>query len=119
MNSDERRDHDREALVKAELPGSFSIEVEGETHGFNQVSDVSISGMGLVTDTKLSAGQELTIKYTSNEFAITIHAVVAWCTAASQDQYAVGLQYSTKDLDANVMLFMTLREYIDDFGEAF
>jgi hypothetical protein len=31
----------------------------------------------------------------------------------------MGVQFSNENMDDNVMLFMTLREYIDDFGEAF
>lgn len=116
--TDERRGHDRESLAKAEIPGKFLIESGGESQSFTQVCDVSISGMGLVLNKALSTGQEIVVKYISEDFSVGINAVVAWCVPDAED-HRVGVQFSSEDLDANVMLFMTLREYIDDFGEAF
>ena len=116
--TDERRGHDRESLAKAEIPGKFLIETDGASQTFNQVCDVSISGMGLVLNNAMNTGQEIKIKYVSEDFSVAINAVVAWCVP-DQDDHRVGIQFSSEDLDANVMLFMTLREYIDDFGEAF
>lgn len=116
--SEEQRVHDRENLERTSIPGSFSIEADGQSHTFNQVNDVSISGMGIQLDCCFENGKEVIVKYTSTEFNIAIRALVAWCVE-DEDGYKVGVQYTSDDLDTNVMMFMTLREHIDDFGEAF
>lgn len=116
--TEEQRVHDRENLERSKIPGSFSIEADGGSHAFTQVNDVSISGMGIHIDCPFENGKEVIIKYISSEFSLAIRALVAWCVKDDAG-YKVGVQYSTEDLDANVMMFMTLREHIDDFGEAF
>jgi len=114
----ERRGHDRESLAKADIPGQFLIECEGNSQGFSLVSDVSISGMGLTVSQAIDVGKEVQIKYVSDEFNVCINAVVVWCLI-DEKETRIGVSFSAEDLDANVMLFMTLREFIDDFGEAF
>ena len=117
--SEEQRLHDRESLDRNKIPGIFSVEAGGGSHTFTRVNDVSISGMGIHIDCPFENGKEVIIKYVSTEFNIAIRALVAWCVEDDDDGYKVGVQYSTEDLDANVMMFMTMREHIDDFGEAF
>ena len=116
---EERRGHDRESLVRADFSGAFSIEINGQPHVFTQVNDVSISGMGIILSQSVPAGTPIVLKFVSEEFDLAINARAAWSTPDEQGGYRVGVQFSTEDLDANVMFFMTLREYIDDFGEAF
>jgi hypothetical protein len=116
--SEEQRAHDRENLERTDIPGTFSVEADGKSHAFTRVNDVSISGMGIYIDCSFENGKDVVVKYSSTEFGIAIRAKIAWCVK-EEDGFKVGVQYSSEDLDANVMMFMTLREHIDDFGEAF
>lgn len=116
--SREKRGYDRENLVRADIPGAFEIEIDGTSHAFGKVNDVSISGMGINMPMSLTVGKPVVIRYVSEDFRVALNANIAWCVK-SDDGFRIGVQFSTENLDANVMFFMTLREYIDDFGEAF
>lgn len=116
---EERRGHNRESLDVDGISAHFSIEVEGQSIDFNQVNDVSISGMGLILSQSFSIDTPVALKFVSDEFDLRVAARVAWCEPDGENEFRVGVQFSADDLDANVMFFMTLREFIDDFGEAF
>jgi len=113
----ERRQLDRENL-RQDIPGLFEIEVNGNTEIFSQVNDVSISGMGIKLQHPLVEGQVVVIRYSASDFSLKLQAVISWCTKKDDDFY-VGVEFMTEDVDTNVLFFMTLREYIDDFGETF
>ena len=118
MNS-EKRNHERKNLDYDQIPGKFQIDFLGEIIEFNQVNDVSISGMGLLVPRSVAAGQNVQISYQSDDFTTTIEAEVVWEEKLSEDVFRLGIEFSNKNMDDNIMLFMTLREYIDDFGEPF
>ncbi len=113
----ERRQLDRENL-RQDIPGLFEIAVNGSTEIFNQVNDVSISGMGIKLQHPLELGQTVVISYSASDFSLKLKASISWCTKKDED-FFVGVEFSTDNVDTNVLLFMTLREYIDDFGETF
>ena len=118
MNS-EKRNHERKNLDYDQIPGKFQIEFAGKLIEFNQVNDVSISGMGLLVDCSISVGQNIQIGYQSEDFSTAIDAEVVWEEKLSDDVFRLGIEFSNKNMDDNIMLFMTMREYIDDFGEPF
>ena len=115
----ENRAHDRRNLSFDQIPGEFTIEHAGKKHAFSQVNDVSISGMGILLDACLSVGTQVTVSYEAEDFSVSIGAEIIWSEKLSEALSRIGIQFSNANLDENVMLFMTLREYIDDFGEAF
>jgi len=118
MNS-EKRNHERKNLDYDQIPGKFEVDFAGEKIEFNQVNDVSISGMGLLFPRAIPAGEPIRISYESEDFGTAIDAEVIWDEKLSDGVFRLGVEFSTKNMDDNIMLFMTLREYIDDFGEAF
>ena len=118
MNS-EKRTHERKNLASNEIQGIFSIILKDEKIEFNDVCDVSISGMGITVDHMLDKDSPIQVSYESDDFSVLINAEIAWMEKQEDDSFRVGVQFSTENVDNNVMLFMTMREYIDDFGEAF
>lgn len=115
----ENRHHERKNLRYDSIPGKFLIEIGDDKLPFNQVNDVSISGMGILLDQNIPENSQVRISYNSPEFSVSIAAQIIWCDRLSENVYRMGIQFSSDNMDDNVMLFMTLREYIDDFGEAF
>ena len=101
------------------IPGSFHIEYGGEKHAFHLVNDVSISGMGIYLDNKIPDQTEVIVSYVSEDFQVAISGSIIWSEQLTDNSFRMGVQFSSDNMDDNVMLFMTLREYIDDFGEAF
>lgn len=112
----EKRRHERKNLAYEQIPGTFQIRFGDKKIEFNQVNDVSISGMGILIDNHLPTKSQVSISYEADDLRISVQAEVVWQEKLSDDVYRMGLQFSNKDVDDNVMLFMTLREYIDEFG---
>ena len=113
------RNHERKNLVHDQIPGRFVLEYGGEAFVFSQVNDVSISGMGVLVALPLVVGDKVGLRYESDDFTVAINAEVVWVEKIHDGVYRAGIQFSNENMDDNVMLFMTLREYIDDFGESF
>ena len=111
----EKRRHERKNLAYEQIPGIFQIGFDDKKIEFNQVNDVSISGMGILIDSHVAEKSQVSISYEADDFQIAIQAEVVWQEKLSDDVYRMGLQFSNKNVDENVMLFMTLREYIDEF----
>ena len=118
MNS-EKRNHERKNLASDQIEGIFSIIVKDEKIVFDQVNDVSISGMGIRVDHFLDKDQPIKVCYESDDFNIEINAEIVWEEKLEDNTFRIGVQFSNENMDGNVMLFMTMREYIDDFGELF
>jgi len=116
LNVFDKRRHERTNLAYEQIPGKFHIGVGGNRIEFNQVNDVSISGMGILLDSYLATNSNITIGYEADEFCVQIQAEVVWQEKLSDEVYRMGVHFSNHNVENNVMLFMTLREYIDDFG---
>ncbi len=114
----DKRQHERANLAYEQIPGKFHIGIGSERIEFNQVNDVSISGMGILLDSYLATKSNITIGYEAEDFNVQIQAEVVWQEKLSDDVYRMGIHFSNHNVDDNVMLFMTLRNYIDDFGVA-
>ncbi len=118
MNS-EKRNHERKNLNYEQILGKLQISFAGKIIDFNQVNDVSVSGMGLLISSPVSVGQDVYLGYQSNDFSVMIEAEVVWSETLSDGVFRLGLEFSNKNMDGNIMLFMALREFIDDFGDSF
>lgn len=117
--SSEKRFHQRRNIASEQIPGEFFIVMDNRQIPFQKVNDVSISGLGIRLSEKIAKGTQLQIGYQSPDFSLRIDAEVAWQERLAKDDFRIGIQFSTRNVNDNVMLFMTLREYIDDFGESF
>jgi len=114
----EKREHERKNLAYDQVPGKFHVLHKDERIEFNQVNDVSISGMGMLLDADIQAGNMIAVGYEADDFSVVIQAEVVWQEKLSEDVFRVGIKFSTENMNDNVMMFMALREYIDDFDEA-
>ena len=115
----EKRNHERKNLASDQIQGTFSIILKDEKIVFDQVNDVSISGMGICVDHFLDKDQSIQVCYESDDFNVSINAEIAWEEKLDDNSFRIGVQFSNENMDGNVMLFMTMRAYIDDFGELF
>lgn len=113
------RSHERKQVVHEEVPGRFVLVYKGESYVFSKVNDVSISGMGVMFSMELTVGDEVALRYESDDLNVEVNAEVIWVEKINNNVYRTGMQFSNANMDNNVMLFMALREYIDDFGERF
>ena len=75
--------------------------------------------MGILLDHHIPENSNVQVSYQSDDFSVSIGAEVIWNEKISDNVHRMGIQFSNENMDDNVMLFMTLREYIDDFGESF
>jgi len=115
MNEDRRRSP-RGRLRRDEVPGRFYLLVEGERFDLDDAHDVSVSGMGITLARALAVDTPVRLGYEDDSFRLELAAEVAWCEAQGQGA-RLGLRFSPDPMQANdnVLFFMTLREYLDDF----
>lgn len=119
MMNDENRVQERNSLSSGQIPGKFSLILKDEEVEFNQVNDVSISGMGICLDHFLGQESAIKVSYVSDDCSVVINADVVWQEKLDDNSFRIGIQFSNEQVDNNVMLFMAMRAYIDDFGVAF
>jgi len=119
--SQERRRHTRLAVRIDEMDGFFRLNLNGEWHPLNEVKDVSISGMGLCLTAAIPPGTILQVGYMSRDLEITLPATVRWCRdhAPSEEgapaSYYVGIEFQSKKIDDNMLMFMAIRKFLDPF----
>lgn len=114
----EKRAYERKNLAYEQVPGKFHVVHENRLVEFNQVNDVSVSGMGILLDVDIRPGCEIKVAYEADDLMVALDAEVVWQEKLSDDVFRVGIKFATNNMNDNVMLFMALREYIDNFDEA-
>ena len=113
---EDRRGAPRGRLRREDVPGRFYLVVDGERFELDDAHDVSVSGMGITLARPLAAGTPVRLGYEDDSFQLELAADVAWCDPQGQGA-RLGLRFSPDPMQANdnVLFFMTLREYLDDF----
>ena len=117
---EDRRANPRKRLRRSEVPGEFYLLVGGERLRLDDAYDVSVSGMGIGLGRCIPVGEAVRVGYRDGEFAIELDAEIAWCEEGTENGvHRLGLRFSPDPLQANdnALFFMTLREYLDDFGD--
>ena len=110
----ERRKCDRDQIQK-DIIGVFLVEYAGEEIPFSFVHDVSISGMGLILGRSIPVGEIVVLRYVTEESETAIKATIVWNKEKDQG-FELGVEFLTDDMDANILFFMAVREYLDNFG---
>ena len=116
--SEERRSHERKTLDREanEIPGHFYMIIDEQRIEFSRVQDVSVSGMGVILSQRIAVGTDIELVFDSADFLVKLHAMVAW-EESCKDGWRLGIQFDTRNMNDNVMFFMTLREYLDQFDQ--
>lgn len=118
--SRERRVHERRSLDAVDMSARFAVQIDGSRHEFHKVSDVSISGMGLVLPVKVEIGAQVTLNFSSEDLNLELNGEVIWSEAESDNEaerHRVGVRFDTQNVDHNVLFFMSVREYLDTFDQ--
>jgi len=112
--SRERRKHERIPLGHTDVQVKFSIEIDGVSHEFNKVADVSISGMGLVLPIRVEVGAKIVLRFNSSDLNVELEGEVVWVETVGERHF-IGVQFDSSNVDNNVLFFMSVREYLDHF----
>ncbi len=115
----DRRRHERKAFVEQEGSIEFLVQVGNEFCAIQSVYDVSISGIRMVIERKLAVGATLVLSAKEPGFCITVKGVVRWSAEEAEDQgYSCGVEFYNEEMNNNVLFFMSLRKYLDQFDDA-
>ncbi len=116
MTIEEKRRNTRSELVQGDHHNLFFLEKGDTSHAITQVRDVSISGVGVVTDIPVEPRERIALTYDSDDFRLTIKGVAAWCQAAGDGRgYTMGIEFDTADPADNSLFFLAVRKYLDEF----
>ena len=116
--TDERRKDERKRFRMGDCAGDFFIvESNGKTYEASDVQDVSISGIGLtLSNPNFDVGEKIKLIYESEGLRITVAATIRWYSFISEEKGCkLGLQFDPNQGDMNLLIYMALREYYDNF----
>ena len=114
MTTEEKRRNARSGLVQGDHHNLFFLEKGDTSHAITQVRDVSISGVGVVSDIPVEPRERIALTYDSDDFRLTVKGVAAWCQPDG-DTYTMGIEFDSSDPADNSLFFLAVRKYLDDF----
>lgn len=96
----------------------FAVQAGNNTLDVLEVHDVSISGIRLLIGSTVDDGLELNLSAREADFAISLIGHVRWCRPGTeQGKFEAGVEFDNKDVDNNILFFMSLRKYLDGFDD--
>jgi len=117
MSIDRRKD-ERKSFRMDDCTGEFIVtDNGGQVVNVLNVSDVSISGIGLqLKETNFDEGESIKLIYENDGLRISITTTIRWYSFISNDEGCrLGLQFEANQGDMNLLFFMALREHLDAF----
>lgn len=117
---DQRR-NTRSGLTIGDHQNHFFLRCGEQVHEIEYVRDVSISGVGLELQQPLPAGNQVALKYESDDFQLTINGTVKWCDRSDRGDgcCSIGIEFDPQDYENNSLFFLALRKFLDDFDSAY
>jgi len=114
MTTEEKRRNARSGLVQGEHHNRFFLEKGDDSHAITRVRDVSISGVGIVTNTPVEPRERIALTYDSDDFRLTVKGIAAWCRPHG-DAYTMGIEFDSSDPADTSLFFLAVRKYLDEF----
>lgn len=118
-NTQDRRRHARKQLNTESGGVVFLARLGDEMVDIQSVHDVSISGIRLGVNKSIKIGQNVELIAKESDFSVSVVGTIRW-TAQQQDDasHVYGIEFDNKDMDNNILFFMSLRKYLDGFDDA-
>jgi len=107
----------REKILVEEIAGAFRLDAAGEHFEFTQLSDVSVSGVGLVLSAPLQVGSNIDLTFVAGDWSIGVDGKVIWCSldvgdVDSTDTYRLGIKLNPANSNNNVIFFMASKSMV-------
>jgi len=107
----------REKILVEEIAGAFHLDAAGEHFELTQLSDVSVSGVGLVLSTPLQVGSNIDLTFVAGDWSISVDGKVIWCSldaddVDSTDTYRLGIKLNPTNSNNNVIFFMASKSMV-------
>lgn len=115
MGSSDQRQSSRVGINAEGHHNDFFVESSGQNHKISNIRDVSISGVGLELQQAHNKGDQVNLKYDSDDLQLSINGTVMWCESQADGHCAMGIQFDTDNGENNTLFFLAMRKYLDDF----
>ncbi len=114
----DRRHQERLRFRMEECRGTFTIEAQGEEYEIEEVTDLSLSGMGFEMAAYLDPDTPVQLVYEEDDQVIRLAGRVVWCEdqPAVHGNYRYGMIFDYSARDDNSQLLMALRNHFA-FGQ--
>ncbi len=107
---------DSRGIVTTNPAGSmFFLRSRDGIYAITQIIDVSLSGAGIQTRYRLVPGEEVTLKYRTQDFRLAIRGKVAWCVEGEDRDCKLGIAFDPENKERNSLFFLAMRKYLDEF----
>ncbi|MEJ2553390.1 MAG: hypothetical protein P8079_05075 [Gammaproteobacteria bacterium] len=120
----DNRAHVRLSVPKYYTGGSFHL-IDGERkYHYIRANDVCVAGVGLDVPSAIERGSQVKICFTSRNWRADLEGIVMWCERSdrigvskqSYQNYRVGIQLDPENAEENSLLYLTLRDGLDQAG---
>jgi hypothetical protein len=112
----DRRRHSRKKFHGQRGGVTFTARLGTEICEIQNVHDVSISGIRLRLARRVDLGSNLELIAQEADFTVNVDGFARWCQEVD-DGFELGIEFASADLDSNILFFMSLRKYLDDFDD--
>ncbi len=114
MGREKRRDS-RGSITVDSAGTMFFLRTDDGIYAITRVIDVSLSGAGIQTRYRLKPGEQVTLKYRSRDYRLSIRGSVAWCREGDDRECKLGIAFDPENRDSNSLFFLAMRKYLDEF----
>lgn len=111
----ERRRHERQLFSERQDELHFSICVQSEEYPVITAQDVSISGIRICIPGYFAVGEEMRLRVAMEDFEVTLLGAIRWRRELDDGVCEYGVEFANDDMDDNILFFMSLRKYLQDF----
>lgn len=120
MSSKEMRRNARSRLSIGEEHNMFFLVAGENIYEINKIRDASLSGVGLAVQRAFEPGENIALRYDSDDLELMIDGTVAWCSPGGDEGgYIMGVEFDPRNCESNSLFFLALRKYLDDFDSAY
>lgn len=114
MGRENRRDS--RGNVTIDPAGSmFFLRSRDGIYAITKIIDVSLSGAGIKTRYRLVPGEEVTLKYRTRDYRLSIRGKVAWCVEGENRECKLGIAFDPENKERNSLFFLAMRKHLDEF----
>ncbi len=109
----DRRQEERLRFCMEECRGTFTLEAQGEEFEIDEVTDLSLSGMGFEMNGYLDPDTPVCLTYEEDDQRIRLTGRIIWCEDHPTDhgRYQYGLVFHYSARDDNSRLLQALQDY--------
>ncbi|NOY62463.1 MAG: PilZ domain-containing protein [Gammaproteobacteria bacterium] len=111
---DDRRQLARTRFRMVGCEGPFFLLAMGKAYEINTVSDISLTGIGLIMPRCIEVQDDVVIAYETQDQMYHVKGMIQWCfSTPGEDNAHFGVKFDHADIESRQMLLAALKSHFD------